>query len=301
MSKVFITGATGFIGSIVVDELLSHGYKILGLARSDKSAEQLTKKGVEVLKGDLENFDSIKEGVSKSDGVIHLGFIHDFSNMAHSYDIDFQVSQVIVDAIKGTSKFFIYTSGLGGFGSDIGVKTFENTEIDADSINPFFRTRFLTETFVAEAASKNQIRTIVLRLPHSVHDKGDSGFVPHLIQFAQKNGVSYYVGEGKGKWPAVHRYDAAVAFRLAVEKGQAGKSYHIVHEEGVETKKIAEAIGNKTGLKTESLGYDQLESKLGFLGYFLASNVEVSSEITQKELGWTPKQIGLLEDISRNY
>ncbi|CCH45733.1 UDP-glucose 4-epimerase [Wickerhamomyces ciferrii] len=301
MTKFFITGGSGFIGSEVVDELLSHGHEVLALARSDNSAKKLIEKGVQVLRGSIEDLDVLKKGANETDGTIHLAYDHNLSNFAKSgHLIDYEATKTIVDTLEGTNKVFIYTSGLGGLPTPIGIQSNETDRPNLEKVPKEIKQRMETEHFVLDSYTKN-IRSIVIRLSPIVHGTNDHGFTSYLSQGAKKNGVALYANEGKSTWPSIHKKDAAVLYRLAAEKGQPGKAYHGASESGIETKLIAETIAKKIGVETKSTNINELSDKLGFIGGFFAVNINSSSELTRKELGWEPKELGLIEDIEKNY
>ncbi|CCH44091.1 putative sugar dehydratase/epimerase [Wickerhamomyces ciferrii] len=277
MTKFFVTGGSGFIGSEVVDELLSHGHEVLALARSDKSAEQLKKKGAQVLRGTIEDLDILKTGAKETDA-----------------------TKAIANVLEGTGKLFIWTSGLGGLPTPIGIQSTEDDKPDVDSAPKDVKQRLETEHYVLDASKRN-IKTIVIRLSPIVHGENDHAFIPFLTKGAKDNGAALYNDEGKSTWPAIHKKDAGVLYRLAAEKGQAGKAYHGAAESGIDSKLIAEAIGKKVNVGAKSTNIGDLGAKLGFIGIFFGTNINSSSEKTRKELGWEPKQLGLLEDIEKNY
>lgn len=297
MTKYFITGATGFVGTAVTKELIKHGHKVVGLARSDKSADKLIKIGAEVLRGDLEDSEVLKKGARETDGVLHLGFIHDFENFERSCNVDSDATKAIISELEGSNKLFIYTSGAFVASTEIGV---EALETDAPNLNGkgALAIRAHTEQYAVNAASKG-IRSIAIRLP-VVHGVGDPGFIPQVINIAKKNGVSYYVGEGKNTWPAVEKEDLAVLYRLAVEKGKAGDVYHASQEQGVEYKSIAEIVGKTFNLPVKSVSPENSGEKLGLLAILFAANA-FPSTTKARALGWNPNNIGLLEDIEKNY
>lgn len=299
MTKYFVTGATGFVGTVVVEELLKNGYEVVGLARSDQSAEKLKKAGVEPFRGDLEDLESLKRGARESDGVIHLGFVLDFNDFDRAATIDAKAVDTFIEELEGSNKPFIYTSGLFSVTKPIGEIS---TEEDRPQVVPggFGEKRFKTEHSILDVAAKKGIRATVIRLP-VVHGTGDVAFIPQLINIAKQNGVSYYIDEGNNYWPAISKKDTAVLYRLVVEKGVAGTAYHATDEEGIETKKIAETIGKKLNISVESISSDKAHEKLGFFGTVFAFNAYGSSEKTRKQLGWEPKGKGLLEDILENY
>ncbi|KAF2163805.1 hypothetical protein M409DRAFT_57284 [Zasmidium cellare ATCC 36951] len=294
--KVFITGAAGFIGSAVTAELISHGYEVLGLARSDSAAETVTKNGGKPHKGDLEDLESLKSGAAASDGVIHLAFVHDFSNLDRVCNIDQAAIKAMGEGLAGSNKPLIVVSGTLGFPK--GQLATEDTEIERGT--PLSK-RGESQDLVKQLSKDIGIRGMAINLTPTVHGRGDKGFVPTLIDAAKKNGYATYIGDGSNVWPAGHRLDAAVLLRLAFEKGRAGAVYNAVAEQGVSHKDIAEVISKRLGIPAESKKPEEAMQTLGFLGAVIGLNNPTSGEKTQKELGWEPKQIGLLQDMEENY
>ncbi|ODQ60738.1 hypothetical protein WICANDRAFT_51390 [Wickerhamomyces anomalus NRRL Y-366-8] len=293
--KFFVTGATGFIGSALVEELINHGHRVVGLARSESAVEKILKTGSQVIKGDLQDLEALKKGVRESDGVIHLGFIHDFDNFDRSCEIDFEATKAMISELKGTQKPFVWPNGLLGFRTPIGTKTYD----DRPSLEPSgFVQRAINEVYVLDAASQG-VRSSVVRLAPTVHGAGDHAFIPALIGIAKGKGVSYYIEEGKNTWPAVHRDDAATLIRLVVEKAPAGTAYHASQEE-VPSKDIAETIGKTFSLPVKSISSQDALKEMGFFGFAFGVNSNPSTE-KARALGWVPKEIGLLEDIEKNY
>lgn len=287
--RVFVTGATGFIGSAVVDELVSAGYQVTGLARSDAGAEQLRAAGADVQRGSLEDLESLKRGAAESDGVIHLAFIHDFANFAASCAKDHAAIEALGSVLAGSSRPLVVSSGVLGLAQGRPA-----TEEDAPA-HGFPRKS--EETGLSFAAKG--VRASVIRLSPSVHGDGDHGFVPQLIRSARALGHSAYVGDGKNRWPAVHRLDAARLYRLALEKGSAGGRYHGVAEEGVPIREIAEIIGKRLSLPALSRSAEEVAGALGLIGQILAMDATSSSKLTQERLGWLPTQPGLIDDLER--
>lgn len=291
--KVFVTGASGFIGSAVVQELQSAGHQVLGLARSDKSADALSAAGAQVLRGDLEDLDSLRSGATQSDAIAHLAFIHDFSKFAENAEIDRRAIEAMGSVILGTEKPLVATSGTALFPS--GQLAVES-DVPASGHHP----RVASEEAVAALAAQD-VRASLIRLSPSVHDKGDHGFVPMLIQLAKEKGVAAYIGEGNNVWPAVHRLDAARLYRLALEKGATGATYHGVGERGVRFGDIAAVIGKRLNVPVVSLTPEEAKEHFGWFAYFTGVDNPTSSEWTRQQLGWEPKGIGLLEDIDSDY
>jgi nucleoside-diphosphate-sugar epimerase len=294
--RVFVTGAAGFIGRAVVQELLNNGHQVLGLARSDANAEAITKAGAEAHRGDLEDIESLKSGARLADGIIHLAFIHDFANFARAAAVDAAAIEAIGEVLAGTGKPLVIASGT--MMAPKGVLATEDTGPDRST--PFSVRNQGADAVYAMSKDK-QVRGSVIRIAPTVHGAEDRGFITMLINAAQKNGYAAYIGDGSARWPAVHRLDTAVLFRLALEKGTAGATYNAAAEQGVATKNIAEAIGKKLGLPVESKTVEEAAKDLGFLAHILSADNPTSSEKTQKDLGWKPSQLGLLEDIEKTY
>lgn len=280
--RVFVTGATGFIGSAIVQELLGAGHTVLGLARSDAGANSLAATGAEVHRGSLEDLESLKRGAAGVDGVIHTAFIHDFSDFAASVKADKLAIETMTATLAGSGKPFIVSSGC------LGMKTEDETPSHAFP-------RKSEEAGLAAAAQG--VRAMVIRLAPSVHGDGDHGFVPALIKSAREKGFAFYVGEGKNLWPAVHRLDAAKLYRLALEKGKSGARFHGVGDEGIPTREIAETIGRRLNVPTVSKTLEEATALLGFIGQVLAMGGPTSNALTQERLGWYPTQPGLIADL----
>jgi len=290
--KVFVTGASGFVGSAVVQELLKTGHTVLGLARSEASAQKLKAAGTEVHLGDLNNLESIKAGVRAADGVIHLGFIHDFTRFAEVCAIDKTVIEAIGGELVGTDKPFIVTSGTAlGAGSDILTET--------GPVHSHNNPRIATEQAVDTVAEKG-VRVGVVRLSPSVHGDGDKiGFVPMLRNIVKEKGMAAIINEGANVWPAVHRLDAAKLYRLAIEAPfTAGTRFHAVGEEGVPMKAIAGAIAKRLNVPLVSLTPEEAAGYFAWFTHFASLNNRASSAITKATLRWEPTHTGLLEDLA---
>ncbi len=286
--RVFVTGATGFVGAAVVDELIANGHQVLGLARSEEGAAALKAAGAEVQRGGLDDFDGLRRGAAAADAVIHTAFIHDFSKFKESCEIDRGVIAAMGAAVEGTDKPLIVTSGTGLV---LGRVATEDDE-PANTANP----RVASEEAAAAVAARG-VRTMIMRLPQ-VHGDGDHAFVPLLINLAREKGVVAYVGDGANRWPGVHRFDAAGLYRLALEKGRAFR-YHAVADEGVPMRDIAEVISRRLKLPTASLSAEQAAAHFGWFAHFAAADMPASSAKTRAELGWQPSGPALLPDIDR--
>ncbi|MEV6510049.1 SDR family oxidoreductase [Streptomyces sp. NPDC051642] len=293
--RVFVTGATGFIGSAVVRELLDAGHTVTGLARSDASAEALTAVGAAVHRGSLDDLDSLRAGAAAADGVCHLAFIHDFTDFAANCATDLRAIETIGEQLAGTDKPFVVTSGTPGL-ADGRVATEE------DHVEPgsFAATRQPSE-IAAVALAERGVRSSVVRLPRSVHGTGDQGFVPQLIAVAREKGVSAYVGEGAARWPAVHRLDAARLYRWALESAPAGAQYHAVGDEALPLRELAEAIARRLDVPTGSVAPEQAVEHFGFLGLVASLDCPASSTLTRKRTGWEPVEVGLVADLEAGH
>ncbi|WP_143309122.1 SDR family oxidoreductase [Chitinophaga vietnamensis] len=291
--RVFVTGATGFIGSAIVQELLQAGHEVLGLARSDAAAQRLAAAGAAVHRGDVNDTDSLQRGAMAADGVIHTAFIHDFANFEASCEADRRAITAIGAALEGSARPLVVTSGTsivhnGGIA----------TENDGPAAGPRSLPRAASEE-AAMALAARGVRASVLRLPPSVHGDGDHGFVPALINIAREKGVSAFIGDGLNRWPAVHRLDAARAFRLILERGVAGARYHAVGDEGIPTRDIAAIIGKQLQVPVVAQSPETASDHFGWIARFFSLDVPASSKQTQEQLSWLPTHPSLLADIDR--
>ncbi|HEX4180495.1 MAG TPA: SDR family oxidoreductase [Caulobacteraceae bacterium] len=286
--RVFVTGATGFIGSAIVNELLAAGHDVLGLARNEASAEALTRLGVAVHRGDLTDTDSLVAGVRACDGVIHTAFIHDWSQFMVNIETDRRAVTAMTGALEGSNKPIVIASGTLMIAAAGGLGTEAIAPPDPDAPRAASEIAVLTTPGV---------RGSIVRLPPTVHGAGDHGFMPRLIDMARRNGAAAYVGDGANRWPAVHRLDAARVFRLGLEKAAPGSCLHAVAEEGVPMRAIAETIGRGLGLPVKSVTPAEAPAHFDFLAMFVGVDNPTSSAVTRESLGWSPGQPELLADM----
>jgi nucleoside-diphosphate-sugar epimerase len=290
--RIFVTGATGFIGTVIVRELIDAGHQVLGLARSDAGAKSLIAAGAQVHRGSLEDLESLRSGAAAADGVIHTAFIHDFNNYGPAAESDRQAIETLGGALVGSDRPLIVTSGT------LLAQRTGTLATEGDLHNPNFPRK---SEDAALALAARGVRASVLRLPPSVHGNGDHGFVPRLISIARERGVSAFIGDGLNRWPAVHRIDAAHLYRLVVEKGSAGSSYHGVADEGVPTREIAEVIGRHLNMPVVSKSPEEAADHFGWIGRFFGIDGPASSAQTQQQLGWRPVQPGLIADLNAEH
>jgi nucleoside-diphosphate-sugar epimerase len=292
--RVFVTGATGFVGTAVVKELIDAGHQIVGLVRSDASEKKLIAAGATPHRGDLEDLESLRSGAETSDGVIHCGFIHDFTRFKEVCDVDNKAIETIATVLKGSNRPLLVTSGTALVSP--GTLALETT---IPPFNPAWPRA--SERIADKAAAELNVKASSIRLSPSVHGEGDlSGFVPILINIARQKGVSAYIDEGGNRWNAVHRLDAAHLYRLAIEKGEGGVRYHAVGEESITFKSIAEAIGKKLNLPVVSKSKEEAAEHFAWFAHFAAADCPASSKITQEHLNWYPTHSTLLADIAGN-
>lgn len=288
--RVFVTGASGFVGSAIVKELIHAGHQVLGLVRTDSAAEALIKAGAEVHHGNLDDLESIKNGAAHCDAVIHTAFNHDFTRFKENCEHDRKVIQALGAAFAGSNRPLIITSGIGVL-RQTSTATENDTPPGSDVVP-----RAATEE-AANIVAAQGVNTYIVRLPPTVHGPGDHGFIPILIGLAKEKQQSVFVGEGQNRWPAVHRLDAAVLYRLIAEKQPSQKVFHAIAEEGIPFKQIANAIGQ--GLQLPVAGKDEqdAEAHFGWFKHFASIDCPATSEQTRKTTGWQPKHPGLFDDL----
>lgn len=292
--RVFVTGATGFIGSAVVKELIAAGHQVLGLTRSDEGAKALIAAGAEVHQGTLENLESLHSGAAVCDGVIHTAYNNDFSQFAEAGEMDRKAVEVLGTALAGSARPLVITSAIGVLAH--GRPT---TEEDAGDPNGSGAVRIPSEEKALEWSSKG-VRSSIIRLPLMVHDQTKQGLATRLTGLAQQKGVSAYIDEGLNCWPAVHRLDAARLFRLALEAGTAGSRYHAIAENKIQLREIAEAIGRKLHVPVAAIPADKAADHFGFLTYFVNADFQASSTRTREALAWQPTRSGVITDLAPN-
>ncbi len=293
--RVFLTGATGFIGSAIIPELVNAGHQVLGLTRSEAGAQALTAAGAEVHRGDLEDLESLRRGAELSDGVIHCAFDHDFSNFIANCEKDRRAIEALGDALVGSDRPLVITSGTG-LGNTAPGKPATEDVVNFNLPNP----RVASEQ-AGVAVSDRGVNVSVVRLPQ-VHDPVKQGLISPYIQVAREKGTVAYLGDGLNRWPAVHVLDAARLYRLALEKHEAGSRYNAVAEEGVSVREIAEVIGRGLKLPIVSLSQEEAPAHFGWLGGFIGFDMPASSAQTQERLNWHPTGPGLLADLGQmNY
>lgn len=290
--RIFLTGATGFIGSRIVPELLQAGHQVLGMTRSDAGAERLAAAGAEVHRGQLEDLDSLRRGAGQADAVIHTAFDHDFSNFVANCEKDRQAILAMGEVLAGSNRLLLITSGTGLGSPGHGQIAVEDV-VNFEHPNP----RVASEKAGVELADAG-VAVSVMRLPQ-VHDTVKQGLVSPFIEISRQQGLSAYVGEGLNRWPGAHVLDVARLYRLAVERNMSGERYHAVAEEGITARDIAAVVGRGLGVPVKSLTPEQAAAHFGWLGAFAGLDLSASSAWTQKTLDWHPTGPGLIADLER--
>ncbi|HVQ95536.1 MAG TPA: SDR family oxidoreductase [Mycobacteriales bacterium] len=303
--RIFVTGASGWIGSAVVPELIGAGHQVTGLARSDSSAAALAAAGAQVRRGTLDDLDSLRSAAAGSDGVIHLAFKHDIAfsgDFQGAADADRRAVETIGAELAGSDRPFVLASGT--LGLTPGRVATERDGHDPDpAATPLIggaRTRLGTAQLTLALAAR-QVRSSVVRLPPTVHGEGDTGFMAALVGIARDKGVAGYVGDGSNRWPAAHRLDAAHLFRLALEQAPAGSTLHAVADEGVPIRAVAEVFGRHLDLPVVSIAPADAAGHFGWLGGFIATDSPAASTLTRDLLGWHPTQPGLIDDLDKGH
>ncbi|MDG6100937.1 SDR family oxidoreductase [Dactylosporangium aurantiacum] len=287
--RVFVTGASGWIGSAVLPELIAAGHQVVGLARTDASAAAVTAAGAEVLRGSLDDLDSLRTGAEHADAVVHLAFKHDFTDYAGAGRTERAAVTTMCDVLEG--KAFLFASGVA-----LLTPGRVATELDEHPMRGPDAPRGGAEELASQYTNRG-VRTVSLRFAPTVHGAGDHGFIAELVRIARERGVSGFVGDGANRWPAVHRADAAALVRLALDHAPAGAAVHAVAEEGVPAREIAAAIGHGLGVPVAAAPVDDF----GWIGRLFAADIPASSALTRKELGWTPTRPTLLEDLAAGH
>ena len=293
--RVFVTGASGWIGSAVVSELLANGHQVLGLARTDATAAAVEAAGATAHRGDLDDLDSLRAGAAATDGVIHLAFKHDFSDFAGAGRSERAAVEAIAETLVGTDKPLLVAAGIAMLAPGrVLVETDVSPAVGRDA------PRGGSERFALDYADRG-VRSVGLRFAPTVHGEGDHGFVSTIVAVAREKGLSGFVGDGGNRWPAVNRADAARLVRLALEKAPAGSVVHAIAEEGIATREIAEIVGRHLDLPVASIAPDAAPAHFGWIGAFFGQDIPASSAITRERLGWTPTHPTLLEDLEAGY
>jgi nucleoside-diphosphate-sugar epimerase len=302
--RIFVTGASGWIGSAVVPELIGAGHQVVGLARSDASAAALEAAGAQVQRGTLDDLDTLRSAASASDGVIHLAFKHDLAftgNFQGAAEADRRAVETFGDALAGSDRPLLIASGILALTTGAVATELDGHNADAGSVRgPGPSARLATAEFVLGLASRG-VRSSIVRLAPTNHGDGDNGFMATIVGIARAKGASGYVGDGSNRWPAVHRLDSAHLFRLAVEKAPAGSTLHAVADQGVPIREVAEVIGRHLNLPVVSIAPDDAAEHFGWMGGFIGIDAQASSTLTRELLGWQPTQPGLLDDLDKGH
>jgi nucleoside-diphosphate-sugar epimerase len=291
--RVFVTGASGFIGSAVVRELLGAGHHVVGLARSDESAATIESLGAKIHRGNLTDLDGLRNAASASDGVLHLGFVHDFNQYLDSVHVDLDAIDALGAALDGSDRPLVIASGIAA------LRQGDAPATEDDPPAPTFPRAPAAQRTISLA--ERGIRSSVVRLPPTVHGEGDHGFVPTLIDIARAKGVSGHIGDGANRWPAVHRLDAATLFRLALENAPAGSVLHAIDDEGVPSRTIADVIGRHLQVPVVAIDPSDAANHFGWIATFFGSDVPASSHVTRELLDWHPKQPRLIDDLEKGH
>jgi len=301
--RIFVTGASGWIGSAVVPDLIGEGHQVTGLARSDASADALAAAGVEVQRGSLDDLDALGAAAAASDGVIHLAFKHELAftgDFQGAADADRRAVEAIGKALAGSDRPFVIASGVLGLAPGRVATEADGHDADAGAGHGDGPATRQATAEVTLALASRGVRSSVVRLPPTCHGDGDNGFMAALVGAARASGVSGFVGDGSSRWPATHRLDAARVFRLALE-APAGSTLHAVAEEGVATRDIAAAIGRGLDLPVRGVPPQEADAHFGFLAALLALDSPASSQATRELLGWQPTQVGLIDDLAERH
>jgi nucleoside-diphosphate-sugar epimerase len=291
--RVFVTGASGWIGSASVAELLASGHRVVGLARSDAAAAAIAALGAEVHRGSLDDLDSVRAGAAASDGVVHLGYNHDFARMDQAAETDRQALEAIGMILEDTGRPLVAASGTLGLAPG-------RVATEHDAADPSLHPRIAASQAVLALADRG-VRSSLVRFAPTVHGPGDHGFIARLVAIAREQGVSGYIGDGSNRWPAVHRLDAGRLVCLAVVDAPAGSVLHAIGEQGVPTREIAEAIGGGLNLPVVSVPAEQATEHFGWLGRFFGTDSRAASDVTRTLMGWEPTHQGLIADLNEGH
>jgi nucleoside-diphosphate-sugar epimerase len=289
--RVFVTGASGFVGSAIVKDLLQAGHRVLGLVRSDSAAMALTQLGAEVYRGDIDNPESLKQGVAQCDAVIHTAFNHDFSKFKENCETDRRVIQALGSALLGSDKPLVITSGIG-------LLRQARPIVESDVPPSSDQIPRAASEEAANAVAAQGVNVYIVRLPPTVHDEGDHGFIPIIIGVAREKQQSVYMQDGTNHWPAVHRQDAAKVYRLIIEQRPKQRVFHAVAESGIDFRIIAESIGKGLNVPAISKSPEEAQNHFGWFTYFASMDCQASSELTRHTLGWEPTAAKLIDDLN---